>query len=53
MGGTYWYYCGRDRGMPKGKLYECGRHGNDGKAEPRDTLGRKLLSSLSVSPRYL
>jgi hypothetical protein len=35
------WYCGRDTRMAR-----QGWHGNDGKAEPRDTLGRKLACSL-------
>jgi hypothetical protein len=30
-------------------VVRLGRHSNDGKAEPKDTLGRKLLGYLSVS----
>ena len=43
-----------DKGMPKGWLYHLGRHDRNGKAESRDTFGRKLaclsvcLSSLSL-----
>ena len=31
-----------DKGMPKGWLYHLGRHDRNGKAESRDTFGRKL-----------
>jgi hypothetical protein len=34
--------------MPKGRLYHLGRHDRDGKAESRDTFGRKLACCLSV-----
>jgi hypothetical protein len=34
--------------MPKGRLYHLGRHDRDGKAESRDTFGRKLACRLSL-----
>ena len=46
-------YCRRDKGMPNGWLYHLGRHDRDGKAESRDTFGRKLACCLSVCLRYL
>jgi hypothetical protein len=34
--------------MPKGLAVQLGRHGKDGKAEPRDTFRRKLACCLSM-----
>ena len=42
-----------DKGMPKGWLYHLRRHDRNGKAESRDTFGRKLACCLSVCLRYL
>ena len=45
---VYQLKCGRDKGMPNGWSFILGKHGNEGKGEPRDTLCRKLACCLSA-----